>query len=354
MSNKYDEKNANERSLYLDLLRIIGSIFVVGVHVVAQNFEKIEVGGVTTRWGVYNIFGSFFRIGVPIFVMISGSIFLNSSYNVNLHKVRQKSIRLLKCYAFWALIYSVFYKVFADTPLSKTFFEGKHLWFLPMIIGLYAITPFLKEIIKDEILERYLLILGFSFGFLAPTIFTIAEDFFPSYTVIKEIHVFVNNFYIYLPLGYTFYFLLGHKISNGNSITDSKWVYIFMLVSGFCITALLTYYCSLPNHVITQDFYDYLTINVCAESVGLFQLIRMAFKRTYRVKEHRFLHVWSRETLGVYILHVMILAAFKYFGISTLSFSPIASIIIMMSFVYASSFIISLIIRKIPIINSLI
>ena len=72
------EKKIENRIEYLDLLRIIAIFGVVVLHVAAQNWVK-EFTNVF-NWNVYNVYDSLVRWTVPVFVMISGTLFLSKEY----------------------------------------------------------------------------------------------------------------------------------------------------------------------------------------------------------------------------------------------------------------------------------
>ncbi len=62
----------NARKTYLDILRIIASVLVVGVHVSAFSIDALEIG--SFDFLVANAFDCLSILGVPIFVMISGAL----------------------------------------------------------------------------------------------------------------------------------------------------------------------------------------------------------------------------------------------------------------------------------------
>lgn len=73
MSIKAKEKN---RILYLDYLRIISMVGVIIGHVVMQKWFDINVN--SFEWTNLTIIDTFVRPVVPIFIMISGVLFLDN------------------------------------------------------------------------------------------------------------------------------------------------------------------------------------------------------------------------------------------------------------------------------------
>lgn len=133
-----------ERKIYFDFLRIFATFAVIILHVSAQNWHTTDIN--SFEWNIFNFYDSIVRWGVPIFVMISGALFLNK--NQSIKKIYTKNIlRIIIAFIFWSLIYTVlFSKGLSIKTMIINFFEGYyHMWFLFMIVGLYMITPFIKK-----------------------------------------------------------------------------------------------------------------------------------------------------------------------------------------------------------------
>ena len=69
-----NKRCTNDRVEYLDILRIIATIAVVAIHVLAKGWYENDI--TTFKWQIYNVFFGIVRWAVPIFVMISGVLFL--------------------------------------------------------------------------------------------------------------------------------------------------------------------------------------------------------------------------------------------------------------------------------------
>ena len=65
------------RVIYFDYLRIISIFSVVVLHMAGQNWKTSDVN--SFNWGWFNLVDSLVRWGVPVFVMISGALFLEKS-----------------------------------------------------------------------------------------------------------------------------------------------------------------------------------------------------------------------------------------------------------------------------------
>ena len=91
------------RLLHFDILRIIAAFSVVMLHSAAQFWYDLPVSD--TNWIITNSYNALFRFGVPIFVMISGALFLNPEKETNIRKLFTHNIaRILILFIFWSCI----------------------------------------------------------------------------------------------------------------------------------------------------------------------------------------------------------------------------------------------------------
>ena len=85
-----------ERLLHFDLLRILACFSVIVLHAAAQFWYGLPID--STDWLVVNSYNAVFRFGVPVFVAISGALFLAPSREVNMRKLFFHNIlRLVSC-----------------------------------------------------------------------------------------------------------------------------------------------------------------------------------------------------------------------------------------------------------------
>ena len=106
MNIKKKNLTQNNRVIYFDYLRIMATIAVIVLHVAGQNFYAPGVN--TYEWHVFNIYDSIVRWAVPIFVMISGALFLNTEKQLNIKALYTKNIfRILNDFIFLSLIYCI-------------------------------------------------------------------------------------------------------------------------------------------------------------------------------------------------------------------------------------------------------
>jgi len=144
----------HERSRNLDFLRVLAAYAVVWLHVSAL-VVATDPSVTNITWWIGNIYDSFSRWCVPVFVMLSGALLIPKAANTSAASfVKTRITRIIAPLVFWTLAYIIFkYLTGANlTTLSviKSILAGDpyaHLWFLYMITGLYLITPILQQII---------------------------------------------------------------------------------------------------------------------------------------------------------------------------------------------------------------
>ena len=341
-----------KRLYYLDILRVLATIAVIVIHVSSQKFDSIPVN--SNEWKIFNIYDSLVRWCVPIFVMISGALFLQKDTKIT--KIYQKYIlRLVIAFIFWSIIYTLYINY--KHPLSLIEFALEiisghiHMWYIFMICGLYMITPILKKIAESESIIKYYIILSVIFTF---TINMIINYIVPITRLsgMKIVAIFINhynNMNLNFLFGYTCYFLLGYYLYK-KDISKRKR-YIIYLASIICLisTILLSEIYSIKLGSAYTGFYNYLNINTMIESVGIFILVKYLFQNK---KQNRFLVYVSKHTFGIYLVHILIINIINdFFYINTLSINPIISIPFITLATIIISLFISIIFGKIPILK---
>lgn len=158
-------ENLTDRIIYFDYLRVCATFAVMILHISAPNWYTTDVNGF--EWQVFNFFDSIVRWGVPVFVMISGALFLNRE--ISLKTLYSKYVfRMVISFLVWSVIYTFFGGGNLVDKMPTMLVQGHyHMWFIPMIIGLYICIPLIKPIVECEkrpcIIWRWHLSLGFLF-----------------------------------------------------------------------------------------------------------------------------------------------------------------------------------------------
>lgn len=138
------------RAVWIELLRILACFCVILLHIssIGWNYAGIN----SDKWIYYEVLNALSRIGVCIFVMISGSLFLGNKRGSSIETMRKYILKILRLIGVWSIAYFMLRLIIKDTTITNIsdFFNQilygyYHLWYLWMILGLYIITPILHQ-----------------------------------------------------------------------------------------------------------------------------------------------------------------------------------------------------------------
>lgn len=295
------------RDLSMDVLRILAAISVVLLHTAAtymygDNPESIS-------WQIANIFNSLTRFSVPIFIMLSGAFFLQKE--IPIKKLYFKYIKRLFLLLFiWNFCYNITappYELNIRHILACLYTpskEGHHLWFMYMMIGLYALSPFLKKV-ADGRLSGYFLILWI----VSSVIFNGLGQFNLTASLFQSVNLFLS----YIPIGYAGYFILGYYLYNQLMLSQrSRYALYTCGAAGIILTIIGTFLLSRYKDRNVFYFYDYLNIMTVLAASAIFVFIRYWNVR-FSEKTGQFIKSMSDLTLGVYLVHILILRIVYHF-----------------------------------------
>ncbi len=346
-----------ERIVYLDVLRIIAIFAVILLHVSALEWNNTSPN--TFNWQIYNIYDSIVRFCVPVFIMISGALFLDDSREIKIKKLYKHNIlRLIIAFVFWSLCYAsfnlfydiVFNKVSVDRSLFINFineflYGHYHLNFLFIIGGLYLIVPLLRKISIDKKMCEYFILLSFIFCYMVNIIsyIPIINDF------VIAIQEKMNINFV---LGYTGYFVIGHYLHKYNLRPNTKKIIYLLAILSIIGTIVISSIWAVKTGVQNQKLYGYLLPNTFFVSVAVFTFIKEKVNKIqFKEKSLKMIQKIAYLTFGIYLVHDFLNIILPKIGISPIMFNPIFAIPIMSVIVFVCSLLITLIISKIKILN---
>jgi len=308
------------RLLWADILKIMAIFGVILLHVSAPFLVPFREAG---DWWIGNLYDSFTRWCVPLFVMVSGALVLPSADKVPLGEFLLIRVRrILTPFLFWSALYFA-YRIQVngeDLPISRflpmilTEPIYYHLWFVYMLVILYLFAPvasaFLNQAQASHI--RYLIALWFFWASLLPII-----DHPFDFTL-----YFTPDLDDYSALRLSGYFLLGYVLKDWFS--NSAWglsglLMVFLL--GGAATIFGTYFMSMAAGQFHPFFYKYFSVTVVAMTVSLFLLIKSIFNtrresgedglERIRFISPRYLQITGESIYGVYLIHALVLEVIR-------------------------------------------
>lgn len=353
------ENKSIQRQYHLDYLRVFASIAIILIHVTPQNTPYVELA--STEWNICNICNSASRWSVPVFVMVSGALFLPKE--IPTKTLYKKYIsRMVISYIVWSAFYAVTDAIGSTLFLEEyhtnlieivgCFISGAvHLWFLPMIIGLYMCIPLIKQLTKNDSLIKYFLMLAFIFCFVKAQIELVTNNLLMGNTQLIFQHFFTvfRNFNMNLFVGFIPYFILGFYLNKTEIIKKHRTIIYFLGVVGLGFTILLNLLASKNAGKSSEAFYSVSSINVLLMSTAIFVWFKYNAKGSEKL--NKLIVNLSKYSFGAFLVHIFILQALKAIGFSSETMHPILSIPATLIFTTVVSYLISLVLNKIPIIK---
>lgn len=341
-----------ERNLSFDLLRIISAFSVVVLHVSAVYITASPVGSFDFR--VANFINSISRFGVPIFVMISGAIFLSEKKTVTVKKLWSKNIlRMFIVFGVWSFAYYVYQSLywwnfdFWRQGLIRTItgcvYASDHFWFIFMIIGLYALVPFLRTWVhhasKKELDYFVILFLIFQIG---RTTLSILID----KSLVQEIF---NLIKIVELSWYAGYFVIGYILVR-YGISSKMKIFIYSMVPvGVVVNFGVSDYMSNKLGVYSSGIYDSFGVFTFIHSVALLVFFVDTFSKIKLGEKWAELCTnLALDTLGIYLMHVGLLDYFKCEQFIIGSTSTVSGIVLLSFICFTVCGLTAALLRRIP------
>lgn len=339
-----ESKQSKKRILYFDVLRIISAFAVIMLHVSSDKLYSFRSS--TFEWNVFNFYDSISRFGVPVFVMISGSLFLSKPTNIK-RLWKNNILRLTATFVCWYIVYQI-----AEIILKSPDWSPYHLWFLPMLITTYMTVPFLKKIAEDDRLLKYFLILALVFAFIIPQFVSVLK--YLNSNTYRYIANFISQIEFHFLLGYTSYFLLGYYLNKTELSGRTRLLLYVLCAVGFVGTVIASNRISVFKASTVTIFYKEFTLNVLFEAVGVFVFVKYALRRLEaRLGGFvlKLITLLSKYSFGIYLVHVLVLELLKRAGITTVSFNPVFSVPVISAAMFLISLAASALLNQIPIIK---
>lgn len=343
-----DQTNGN-RMVHYDLLRILASFSVVMLHVSAQFWYDFDVTDV--RWLTVNAYDALSRFGVPVFVMLSGALFLPGPPKTDIKRLYGHNImRLLLLYILWSSLYGLldcrnlgFQGLTVRDILQEMLFGRYHLWYLPFQIGIYMLLPILRIWVQnaDRKNIRY-----FLFLFL---IFQIGSETIDALFVNKLVSYAVTLIRPDMITGYLGYFIWGYYIAHyGIKQKYHKFIYAAGIFSAAC-NVLISSRLALWQEQPLGKIYDSFSIFTLMVSTALFLFCNEKMGRhTFRPKTAKLIQELSLDTLGVYVMHVGLLECLNVLDIHSMMLSKLFWIPLYAVIIFLMCSLLAAVLRRIP------
>ena len=338
--------------IHYDLLRIAAAFSVVMLHSAAQFWYTLDIR--STEWIITNSYNAVFRFGVPIFVMISGAMFLDKNYTLNIKRLYKHNIfRMIVLYAVWSCIYGLydcrnfdFAAVGIKEIIRELLYGRYHLWFIPMIVGIYMLLPILKSWIEhtDKKSIEYFLLL-----FL---IWKIGKETTQALIITDEVHYVLDLVKLELVCSYVGYFVWGYYLAHVGIGAKLRKIIYGLVIPATAMNIVLGNALSWRAGEPVGDIFDSFGIFtfIIVTAIFLFTLEKGS-KSNFSEKTNGIIKEISADTLGVYLIHILLIEALELWGIHTMMIPIAIGVPVMAVFIFVLSLAIAAVLRRIPVVG---
>lgn len=306
-----------ERKAWIDWARACAIFCVVLCHAAESCYGSVLRGEQrigTALWLAENTLFTIGRLGVPLFLAITGVLLLGRELEPG--KFYKKSLLpLFVTTEIWIVFNYLFVCIFQDVEfklvdlISEMCFlrtlELSHMWYMPMILGVYLALPFLSmavRAVQDVKAFRFPYLIGMIAFLVIPTINVFMAEAVPGGETLKfklELDFMGGVYGLYLFGGYFIarYRLLG-KVKS-----------IYLLLTGMIAFAINTagqYYLYINEFYKSTRLLWYSSVFIFVMGLILFELIRRIFDKE-QAHTAGVVEVTARCSFGIYLLHKPIL-----------------------------------------------
>lgn len=348
---------------YIDWLRIISALAVIGIHITItqpNNYSVQEIG--KDNYIILTCVYTLIQWAVPIFLMISGNLLLHSN-KITFAKVKKMTIRMGAVLILFGSVFALLEQVFERKTLEIGMLPNSilltlqqkswtHLWYLYVLIGIYLILVPLKKFVdnssnKEICIFMAILVAG---NFIIPT-FNIAFG-----TKIENYMLF-TLYVTYVLLGYTIGGLRVEENDREKNVIDTMtnrggvWIGLWLLAS---IIKIIVQYanvvrCGEGAALILGD-----RIFTMIQALSVFCLFKKYMDAVHVGKLAKSI---SRCSFGIYLIHPFFInLLYKMMNITPTNF-PLLGIGFAIPLLWLLVFILSwggtFIMLKIPVLNKL-
>lgn len=317
---------------WLDVARTVAVISITTNHALNRTWsmnagsvaELAQISIASTLMKTF--FAIFSRIGVPLFLMISGALLLRKAYETGDQMKRfykHNLLSLLITSEIWYFI--MFWFIVALKPdntiwetggltgalkeLARTMLFIKQttmgsMWYIPMILCVYTVIPLIGIGLKHMEQPKYLLIpcaIVFVQSMVVPNLnnfFGLAEIDFSLPFALKSANIFSM---------YLLYILLGYALSKGVLDKIPTWAILLGAVSSFVSLCAYQLY-SFSREYVYLINYDSSGLLICAGF--LFELIRRKADLV-RFAERAITYL-STVSFAIYFIHIVIMEGMRW------------------------------------------
>ena len=337
------------RTCFLDLLRIVACFLVIVNHTNSSIFLGSSPDHI--RWYISLAYFFLCKIAVPVFFMISGYLMLSKMDTWK--KTLNRFFRILVVLVCGSVLYSLYYNLYVNHNYSATAVLKKALsfykdsptnafWYLYAYLAIILMMPFLQKMVQSMTRKDYhifFLLYGVFFG-----IFPILKHY-------SEMVTINSNFNLTICSGYVCVLLIGSYFSRFE-IKKTRFGF-FMALITLCAMIGLNVFLTLLEYKKSATGYLFLDnrtfLPIIVESVCVFYMA--SFLKTSE-KISRVVTFVGSCTFGIYLVSDMTISFLSPFHLKLNEvMHPLSAVFVFEILVFLIGFIITVPLKKIPIVK---
>ena len=318
---RMNDMHSAVRTAWMDRARAFAILTVVLCHAVEiiQPFQlEVYTAANWPEWLMRFALFTLGRLGVPLFLGLTGALLLPRDYSgaEQLRGFYRKNfVRLLVCVECWMVLYSFFLVWYHDLPLDWRRMAGAmtatgqlqlgHLWYMPMILGMYLLLPFAARAVQGLSVRTVLPVMAITFAYVS---------LLPSLNLVLEVFSIAQRESL-LDLGfsggvYGLYILGGWLIGHKKALAAwPGWMTRLCFAAGYVLTVLFQlwrYHMGFAYKV----WYDFAILMLTG--FFLFELFRRSGCKKPGLD--RLCLYLSRRSFAVFLLHFPLQRVCCYYG----------------------------------------
>jgi surface polysaccharide O-acyltransferase-like enzyme len=253
----------------VDLIRVIAIVGVIMLHAANSDFTSEHVHLGLLRWLLVDIYQCVGRVGVPLFLMLTGALLLAPSKKDEDIGVffKKRFSRIGLPFIFWSVIYFLWAFYVENQPFTQDFIingilKGPHfiLWYLYMLVGLYLITPLLRVMVSSFTSKHFQYFI---------CLWAIGLTLMNTIEAVGGGHYYLYGGIFLIPecVGY---YVIGVYLAN---MQIRRRLLVSLTVLGLSLTAILTCVLSMYHTNNVFFFQNYFSPTLILTSLPLFMLL---------------------------------------------------------------------------------
>lgn len=299
------------KSLYVSYVRALAACAVVQMHTNgAYLFEFDAARPADPLFVTADIFYSLLRWATPFFIMISGAMLIRPHSAETTETFLLKRLqRVVAPFALWGVVYLIYpirFDIINGTPIdwsrvwNALFYEDIyfHLWFIPMITGMYLLTPVLRVFTRTASRRELEYLLAVIF------ISNAGHHFLPNMLVIKH----------FSWLGYLGYYLLGYYLHTYSIALSWKKILYPLAFLMPVLNALGTWWLTVQKGQYDEKLFVYASPTVLITTAALYLYLKERDWDAFALRKpsiHHAVMYLAGISFGVYFVHPLILDMLK-------------------------------------------